>query len=138
MRAVAQERQGARGTPGRGGRGRGRCRRSAGYTLLELHVTLVILAIGLLSLPPLMAMQSRQVRHVEAWCRSEPTFYLLGSANRWLRRLGAAAEVSADAAATAWAPPVSGPHAYDVELQSLTEDLDHRAIVVSVKHKAVE
>jgi len=106
--------------------------KAAAYTLLELQVTLVILGAGLLAMPPLMAMQSRQIRHVEAWCRSGPTFYVVSQSNRWLRRLGAPAQMETEAGHSPWTPPVTGQQEYDVELKSLTEDLDARIIQAEV------
>lgn len=105
-----------------------RCPKAAAFTLLELQVTLVILGAGLLAMPPLLAMQSRQIRHMEAWCRSEPTFFLVSQSNRWLRRLGAPAERQTEAGGSPWPPPVTGDPVYDVRLRSLTQDLDARTI----------
>lgn len=106
--------------------------RPAAYTLLELQVTLVILATGLLAMPVLLAMQGRQIRRVEAWCRPAPTYYLVSQSNRWLRRLGAPAEIQAEAGQSPWTPPVIGGQVYDVQLNSLTEDLDNRTIEADV------
>lgn len=109
--------------------------KAAAYTLLELQVALVILGAGLLAMPPLMAMQSRQIRHVEAWCRSEPTFYVVSQSNRWLRRMEVPAEMEAKAGVQPWAPPVTGIQVYNVELRSMVEHLDKRTIRAKVKLK---
>jgi len=87
-------------------RGAGPARRA--YTLLELQVTLVILATGVLGVSALLAVQGRQIRQVEAWCREAPTYYLLTHTNRWMRRLEAGAELHAQAGQTPWSPPVAG------------------------------
>lgn len=110
----------------------GRRPKAAAFTVLELQVALVILGAGLLAMTPLMAMQSRQIRHVEAWCRSEPTFYLVSQSNRWLRRLGAPAAMEDQAGGSPWTPPVDGAQEYDLELLSLNEDLDNRTVSVEV------
>ena len=128
------KRQDCRGRSGSAGAGRWTARRArpGAYTLLELQVTLVILATGLLALPALIAMQGRQIRRLEAWCQPPATYYLVSQSNRWLRRLGAPAELETEAGGSPWTPPVTGGQAYDVQLDSLTEDLENRTIEANV------
>jgi len=119
------------GADGRGGR-----RRKGGFTLLEVQIAMVILATGLMGLAGLQAVQSRQVRHVEAWCRSGPTYYLVSQSNRWMRRLEAPAQVESQAGQTAWTPAVTGEPVYNVVVGSLSQQLNDRTIQAAVTLEA--
>jgi prepilin-type N-terminal cleavage/methylation domain-containing protein len=65
-----------------------------GFTLLETTVALVVFAIALSGLYPLLMMQSRQLRHLEARFSAGTTYYLVPSTSAWARKLGASAQVS--------------------------------------------
>ena len=99
-------------------------RRTRGFTLLELQVTLVIMSVGLLSFAGLLAMQGRQMRSVEQWCRSSPTYYVVSQSNRWMRQLGAPATPEEEAGQSPWTPPVTGTKKYLVTLTSYTRNFD--------------
>jgi hypothetical protein len=118
--------------PGRGSAGGAfppsRRSKAAAYTLLELQVTLVILATGLLAMPALLAMQGRQMRQVDAWCRSDPIYYVVSPSNRWLRQFQAPAELRTEPGDTGWTPPVTGSREWVVHLNSLTSDLENGTI----------
>lgn len=83
-------------------------RPARGFTLLELQVSLAVLAIGILGLSTLTIRQSKQVARVEAWCTPDRTYYVVGQTHPWMRALGAPAELADSAGQSAWAPPVSG------------------------------
>lgn len=79
---------------------------AGGFTLLELQVSLAVLAIGVLGLSSLMIRQSRQIDRIEAWCVPDRTYYVVGQTDPWMRALGAPAELAASAGESAWVPPV--------------------------------
>jgi prepilin-type N-terminal cleavage/methylation domain-containing protein len=107
-------------------------RQRRAFTLLELEVTLVILAVGLLGVASLMAMQSRQMRRVEAWCRTSPTYTVLSHTNRWLRQLNAPAELTGNPAQSAWAPPVTHKAKYTLAPGSVERHLGDQQMSVVV------
>ncbi len=69
----------------------GRCR--AGFSLLELQIALVILAIGMAGLTPTVVMYLRQVRSLDRRFDSAKTHYLVPPANSWAAKLGAATAI---------------------------------------------
>ncbi len=99
-------------------------RRTRGFTLLELQVTLVIMGVGMLSFAGLLAMQGRQMRSVEQWCRSSPTYYVVSQSNRWMRQLGAPAAAEETAGQSPWTPPVTGDTKWDITLTLFTREFD--------------
>ena len=103
-----------------------------GFTFLELHVSLAILVMGLLSLAWLVTAQSKQVARTEAWCVGDPNYYVVGHTSKWMRKLGAPAQIETQAGQEAWTPPVSGPPAYVPYVQSSTEDADAQTLSIQV------
>lgn len=99
-------------------------RRTRAFTLLELQVTLVIMGVGLLSFAGLLAMQGRQMRSVEQWCRSSPTYYVVSQSNRWMRELGAPAAAEETAGQSPWTPPVTGEVKWGIIFTSYTREFD--------------
>lgn len=95
-------------------------RRRAGFTVLEAQVSFVLLGIGLAGVCPLIVMQVKLSKRVEAgfgqngWFRPDDgkdlpeRTYLVPASDRWTRKLGAAARPSASN--TAVAPPGQGPY----------------------------
>jgi hypothetical protein len=69
----------------------------AGYSFLELQVAFVLLGIALAGLGPLVVMQSRQLKMLEARFDHQTTYYLAPSANAWARKLGADASIQTEA-----------------------------------------
>jgi hypothetical protein len=68
----------------------------AGYTLLEAQVAFVVLGVALAGICPLVVMQLRVVRRLEARF-PHGTYYLAPAADGWARKLGVpAAVVAAD------------------------------------------
>ena len=123
------------------GTGRGRLavgRRTRGFTLLELQVTLVIMSVGLLSFAALLAMQGRQMRSVEQWCSTSPTYYVVSHSNRWMRKLGAPATAEETAGQSAWTPSVTGTKEHVVTVGSYTRQFDSQEASAHVTLQDVE
>ena len=99
-------------------------RRRRAFTLLELQVAILVMAVGLMGILTLMVRQSRQVSHLEAWCRQDRTYYVVPQSNAWMRALGAPSDLNTAADTPAWTPPVAGPALFTVTLQSATRALD--------------
>jgi len=110
----------------------------AAFTILELEISLVVLMAGLLSITSLLSVQSRQMTHVESWCRGDPTFYVVSQSNHWLRRLAAPAQLETQAGQEAWTPPVSGTVKYQVLLDSWDANVDEKVADASVALRLVE
>jgi prepilin-type N-terminal cleavage/methylation domain-containing protein len=108
-------------------------KRRAAFTLLELVVALIILAAGLLAIQGLMVRQSRQVSHVEQWCATDRTYYVVGQSNPWMQTLGAPADLRDQPGQAAWTPPVMGWKPYHVMLQLLTCSPDGRQLSAGVE-----
>ncbi len=108
-------------------------RRAAAFTILELEVSLVILVAGLFTTVGLLSAQSRQMSHVESWCRPAPTYYLVNHSNRWMRRLDAAAEVHTEAGQPAWTPPVTGQQVYDLSPTAEDVNYDNQVVWIQVR-----
>ncbi|MGA2914649.1 MAG: hypothetical protein ABSE89_01325 [Sedimentisphaerales bacterium] len=97
---------------------RGRRISAEAFSLVELEVTLVILAIGLFGFAGLFKVYSQQISFIERY--SEPNmyvnnpeeeaieFWLVSQSNQWMRQIGAPAAISKSAGQTAWTPPVDG------------------------------
>lgn len=98
--------------------------RKGGFSLLELHVSLAVLAIGLMGLHALTLRQGKQVAVLERWCVPSPTYYVVAQSDPWMKALNAPAELHAAAGDAAWTPPVSADAAYAVTLVSLQRSLD--------------
>ncbi len=96
--------------------------RRAGFTLLELQISLAIMAVGLLSMVTVLAVQSRQINRTDGWCRDEPTYYVVSQSNKWMRKLKAPAEIKSLPGQFSWAPPVVGRRDYNVDLTSFEQD----------------
>jgi hypothetical protein len=96
-------------------------RPAGGFTLVELQISLAILAIGILGLLTLMVRQSKQITRLEAWCVPNPTYYVVGQTDPWMRALGAPAELTPSAGQSAWTPPVSGEKDNLVTLVSFSQ-----------------
>jgi prepilin-type N-terminal cleavage/methylation domain-containing protein len=88
------------------------------FTMLELQVALVVMAIGLLGIETLMIRQSKQVSRLEQWCVSSPTYYLVSQTDPYLRAMETPARLETQPGQTAWTPPVAQRRQYEVELLS--------------------
>ena len=108
-----------------------RARRRA-FTLLELTVSLAIMAAGLLAVQSLMVRQSKQVGRLERWCQPPPTYYVVSQSDEWMRALGAPASLETQAGQTAWTTPVEPPFDYDVTLDSIARSDDGQQVSAQV------
>ncbi|KKL08472.1 hypothetical protein LCGC14_2575490, partial [marine sediment metagenome] len=73
------------------------------------------------------AKRDARERHVAVDLR-----YVVSQSDRWMRTLGAPAQLETQAGQEAWTPPVSGDPEYRVLLQSWTEDLEAQQSTASV------
>src|SRR5438132_5977494 len=64
--------------------------RRRAFTLLELLVAFVVLAIAITGMIPLVIMQSRQISRMESRFNAATTYYLVPSTDDWAEKLGAA------------------------------------------------
>jgi prepilin-type N-terminal cleavage/methylation domain-containing protein len=94
--------------------------RSPAFTLLELVISLSILAIGLLGIQVLMIRQSKQVSRMEQWCLNDRTYYVVNQSEEWMRALRGPATLQNQPGQTAWSPPVVSRDHYEVTLESFT------------------
>ena len=105
----------------------------AGFTILELTVSLSVLMAGLFTTISLVSVQTRQMTQAEAWCRPAPTYYVVSQSDKWLRKFGATAEVNTQAGQPPWTPPVTGPQAHDLQPTAYAQDIPGQVIDITVK-----
>ena len=115
---------------------RGRACRRRGFSILEVQVAFILLGIGVAGVCPLVIIQVKLARRVAAgfeqngWLRpvdaNEPArrTYLVAPAERWSRKLGATASLSATpggsvAAASASRLTVVAPVAWAIGAESV-------------------
>jgi hypothetical protein len=106
--------------------------------LLELVVSLAIMAAGLLAVQGLLVRQSKQVSRLERWCQPHPTYYVVSQSDKWMRKLGAPASLETQAGQTAWTSPVVSPFDYDVTLNSIARSADGQQVSAQVSLKQKE
>ena len=94
--------------------------RSPAFTLLELMISLSVLAIGLMGIQALMIRQSKQVSRMEQWCLNDRTYYVVNQSEEWMRALRGPATLQNQPGQTAWSPPVVSRDHYEVTLESFT------------------
>jgi hypothetical protein len=88
--------------------------------MLELVISLSVLAIGLLGIQALMIRQSKQVSRMEQWCLNDRTYYVVNQSEEWMRVLRGPATLQNQPGQTAWSPPVVSRDYYEVTLESFT------------------
>ena len=111
-------------------------RRGRAFTFLELHVSVAVLAVGLLGLLGLTARQSRQVARMEAWCASPLTYRVVSQTDPWMRSLGAPATLAQRPDEQAWSPPVGDGNRFDVTVLSLVRPYGSPTASAQTKLKA--
>jgi hypothetical protein len=95
------------------------------FSLVELQIALVILAVGLLSFAGLFRVYSLQTSYIEQISLPVSTYYIVSQSNRWMQQLGVPADMEQTAGQSGWTPPVSGDKAYRIRLNSLSKDFDN-------------
>ena len=114
------------------------CRHLKAYSLLEVQVALIVLMAGVLGLCAMLRTHSRQMEVAESWCRGEVEYYMVSQSNKWMRVLGAPAELHTEPGIPAWTPPVTGDQAYEVSLDSFVLDTENRLASASLKLKELK
>ena len=107
--------------------------RAEAFTLLEIQVALVLLAVGLLGIAGLMVRQSMQIVRVESWCVPDRTHYLLSQDDPWMMALHAPATLEPASGGTPWRPPVSSSQENEVVLLSYTSSLGTNQMRANVR-----
>jgi len=103
-----------------------------GYSFLEVQVAFVLLGIALSGLVPLIVMQSKQLRHVEARFRDGTEHHLAPSPSEWASKLGAAASVATPDAKLRL-PSVTGDVVHDIDVLSMEKSLVQETVQVRVR-----
>ena len=111
---------------------------AGGFNMIELQVSLVILAAGLLSFAGLFRIYTAQTTYIEQTAMPASTYYVVSQSNTWMRQLGAPAEIEESAGQSPWTPPVSCCTEYRILLNSLTKDFEQSQATADVTMEAVE
>lgn len=82
-------------------------RKPRGFSFLELQVAFVLLGIALAGLIPLVVMQSKHLKRLEARLDHQTTHYLAPSTDEWARKLGVAASIELEDPGPLPSPPVT-------------------------------
>lgn len=117
-----------------------------GFNLVELEVTLVILAIGLFGLAGLFKVYSQQISFVERNCdpnmfvenpqEETKDLWLVSQTNEWMKQFAAPADINNSPGQTAWEPNVLPDRQYDVQLSTFDFNDTSKAIAtVTVEKK---
>ena len=113
----------------------GACTRP-GFSLLELEVAFVVLGVALSGLCPLVVMQTRHVKDLEARLSPQTVYYLVPSSNSWAQKIGAAAMVTAQAATAGSSPSAPSP-VNQVQILSLDKTLTGKTVTAHVSVQAI-
>ena len=108
------------------------------FSLLEVQIAMIVLALGLLGLVATLRMHSRQMEVAESWCREDAEYYIVSQSNIWMQQLDMPAELTTDSNSISWEPPVSGETHYQVELESFELNPENRTASAEVKLKKVK
>ena len=119
-------------------KGIGRSAFPGAFTLLELQVVLIILSVSLLGIVGLVSLQSKQMSRVEQWCRSHPVYYVVSQTNRWMKQLGAPADVNDSPGQSPWTPPVSGDTEYRLDITGINRRFADAEMSCQVNLEQVE
>jgi hypothetical protein len=110
--------------------------RRPAFSLLELEVAFVVFGVALSGLCPLVVMQTRHVKYLEARLSPQRVYYLVPSSNTWAQKLGAAATVTAQAPA-AGSPPSAPSPVNQVQILSLNKTLTGQTVTAHVLVQAI-
>ncbi|WP_152054029.1 hypothetical protein [Tautonia marina] len=115
-----------------------------GSTYLEVQVAFAVLGVALAGLAPIVASQTRLITRIEQTISTDTINYLVpaqhlgASENRWLRKLGFDATLSANPPATALAPPIDRANSVSIRSSSLSMIGNSAWVEVSVTPIAPE
>jgi type II secretory pathway pseudopilin PulG len=103
----------------------------AGFSLLELQVAFVVFGIALTGLCPLVVMQTRHVKNLEARLNPQTVYYFVPSSDLWTAKLGAAATVTSQYV-TPTPPPTPPTPVNQVQILSLDKSLTSEIVTAHV------
>jgi hypothetical protein len=103
----------------------------AAFSLLELQVAFVVFGIALTGLCPLVVMQTRHVKNLEARLNPQTVYYLVPSSDLWTAKLGAAATVTPQLVVPA-PPPTPPAPVNQVQILSLDKSLTSEIVTAHV------
>jgi hypothetical protein len=101
------------------------------FSLLELQVAFVVLGIALTGLCPLVVMQTRHVKNLQARLNPQTVYYLVPSSDLWTAKLGAAATVTSQFVAPT-PPPTPPTPVNQVQILSLDKSLTSEIVTAHV------
>jgi hypothetical protein len=110
---------------------RRRPRGRSAFSLLELQVAFVVFGIALTGLCPLVVMQTRHVKSLEARLNPQTVHYLVPSSDLWTAKLGAAATVTSQFVAPT-PPPTPPTPVNQVQILSLDKSLTSEIVTAHV------
>jgi hypothetical protein len=79
------------------------------FSLIELQVTLVILAVSVWGFANLFRVYSLQINYIEQENLPVSTYYVVSQTSRWMRQLEVPADMEKTAGQLPWIPPVIPP-----------------------------
>jgi hypothetical protein len=100
------------------------------FSLLELQVAFVVFGIALTGLCPLVVMQTRHVKNLEARLNPQTVYYLVPSSDLWTAKLGAAATVTSQFVAPTPSTPLTPVN--QVQILSLDKSLTSEIVTAHV------
>jgi hypothetical protein len=98
---------------------------------LELQVAFVVFGIALTGLCPLVVMQTRHVKSLEARLNPQTVHYLMPFSDPWTAKLGAAATVTPQLVVPT-PPPTPPPPVNQVQILSLDKSLTSEIVTAHV------
>jgi hypothetical protein len=101
------------------------------FSLLELQVAFVVFGIALTGLCPLVVMQTRHVKNLEARLNPQTVYYLVPSSDLWTAKLGAAATATSQFVAPT-PPPTPPAPVNQVQILSLDKSLTSEIVTAHV------
>jgi hypothetical protein len=102
------------------------------FTLLELQVAILLLALGIATLGSLLATQSRVLHRVRGDFKPDAILHLTPTNDPWQRQLGVPARITTDTLTLAPVETTSGA-VNDVTIITTTNDLTDESITVDAE-----
>ena len=110
--------------------------RRPAFSLLELEVAFVVFGVALSGLCPLVVMQTRHVKDLEARLSPQTVYYLVPSSNTWAQKIGAAATVMTQVPLPV-SPPSAPSPVNQVQILSLDKTLTGQTVTAHVLVQAI-